>query len=392
MTVYKVVLAAPTGSIHLVQYTENAPHLIYLYESGITTTTTTTTSTPPLYGGTSQVNMITCPTTNFIQTTYFNINGGGYGFFNYIGSSWKYLVITDFNLNYDGDANTLFTLRNNTTTINLGDLPYQIDISSYTSYQNSTINFYYNDATGVLCSSDQIARMSYYIIDINNNSGNTVTTTLTFAASETTTTTTTSSFATSYLIYNFHAVVDSKNITALGWSIPSKTTYENIISHLGGYAASLAKLKSTTSWSTPGNNSSGFNAKSNGGCNYSPSYTYGQGSFMLNWTSTAYDSTQAWHFGIQNDSAWLEYSGIHKWIGGTIRAYRSTANPDGTLGVYNGNDGKAYQTVAIGGIEITTQDLEETKFRDNSLIPYISDGTIWYNNGTPCSTYYGGLS
>lgn len=337
MTVYKVVLAAPTGSIHLVQYTENAPHLIYLYESGITTTTTTV-----------------------IQNCYQLLGDEAYITINSTSEGWcadtskvAHIMSADTN-----SVTTATKIYSGTDCLTYADAGY------YGLWQSG--NWRYWNGTAF------------------TGSGT--------CPAPTTTTTTTSPFATSYLIYNFHAVVDSKNITALGWSIPSKTTYENLISHLGGYAASLAKLKSTTSWSTPGNNSSGFDAKSNGGCNYSPSYTYGQGSFMLNWTTTAYDSTHAWHFGIQNDSAWLEAVGILKWIGGTIRAYRSTANPDGTLGVYNGNDGKAYQTVAIGGIEITTQDLEETKFRDNSLIPYISDGTIWYNNGTPCSTYYGGLS
>jgi uncharacterized protein (TIGR02145 family) len=202
-------------------------------------------------------------------------------------------------------------------------------------------------------------------------------------------------FASNYLIYNYYTSVDSRNITSTGWSVPSKTTYENIISHLGGYSASLAKLKSTTSWRTPGNNSSGFNAKSNGGANYYPTQTYGSGVFMLNWTTTSYSSADAWHFGIQDDSVWLESYRIHKWIGGTLRAFRSTSNADGTYGVYYGNDGKAYQTVAIGGIEITTQDLEETKFRNGDSVPYINNGYTWYDDGNlslPCSTYYGDLS
>ena len=517
------------------------------------TLTTTTTALPPTYNGLTRSISLQCPVGGVSQTNYMLVNtSGGIGFANYSGAAWSQLVITAFNLNLDGDANTLYALRNNTTTITSGSLPYSLDISGYTTGQNLPINLRYVDASDALCSSTQSANITFHIVDVNGNAGPSVTTRLNYIGIPPTTTTTTTSttsttttttttacvrpsgvntdfvyiaydantdsgaftsiadaaywfdwyrtsslagsrgvtyyqteiqgtpsigdivyhgygpenttcvsipdgyywtlpqsqygpgyqvmfmntitlvqvsnkvivdvqthslpttttttttsttstttstttttpvFASSYLLYNYYAAVDSNNITAAGWSIPSKTVYDNLISYLGGNSAALAKLKSTTSWRTPGNNSSGFNAKSNGGVAYSPSITYGSGVFMLNWTTTSFDSGNAWHVGIQDDSVWSEY--VSKWLGGTLRAYRSTSNPDGTYGIYYGNDGKAYQTVAVGGIEITTQDLEETKYRNGVSVPYISNGSTWVSNGTAglaCSTYYNGLS
>jgi len=195
-------------------------------------------------------------------------------------------------------------------------------------------------------------------------------------------------FATGYIMYNYFAAAG--NITASGWRIPSITEYEALVTYLGGYSASLLKLKSTTSWSTAGNNSSGLNYKSNGGCAFSPSYTYGAGTFMLNWSTTSYSTNQAYHFGIQNTSVWTEYQS--KYLGGTARAIRNTANADGVVGTYVGNDGKYYSTICLNGIEWTSQDLEETKYVYGSTIPYVTDGTTWYNNGLAgiaCCTAYG---
>ena len=55
----------------------------------------------------------------------------------------------------------------------------------------------------------------------------------------------------------------------------------------------------------------------------------------------------------------------------------TTSLSDGESGYYVGNDGKVYRTICIGTIEILADNLAETKYRDGSAIPEITDNAAW---------------
>lgn len=62
--------------------------------------------------------------------------------------------------------------------------------------------------------------------------------------------------------------------------------------------------------------------------------------------------------------------------------------PHGTImGNYVGNDGSIYGTVKAGDLVWTTRNLEETKYRDGSTIPTVTDGVEWANltTGAKCA-------
>ena len=63
---------------------------------------------------------------------------------------------------------------------------------------------------------------------------------------------------------------------------------------------------------------------------------------------------------------------------------------DGQTGTYTGNDGRVYSTVLIRGMEILSENLSETRFRNGDMIPLVDNssewsdlttaGRCWYNN------------
>ncbi len=120
------------------------------------------------------------------------------------------------------------------------------------------------------------------------------------------------------LLYNFHAVTDSRNLCPDGWHVPSRSEVENLILNLGGnYSEIGGKLKDPgiEFWQTPNpaSNSSLFSARGGG---YRSSFS---GSFLSLkqlggfWT-TSVDSWgdpyayQMIHFNTELDINWW-YSG-----------------------------------------------------------------------------------
>ena len=65
----------------------------------------------------------------------------------------------------------------------------------------------------------------------------------------------------------------------------------------------------------------------------------------------------------------------------------STSLPEGSTGTYTGNDGHVYNTKVIAGMEITIEPLIETKYRDGTNIPVITDNALWAvdSDGARCS-------
>jgi uncharacterized protein (TIGR02145 family) len=99
-------------------------------------------------------------------------------------------------------------------------------------------------------------------------------------------------------LYNWYAVVDSRNLCPTGWHVPSDgewTILEDFL--LGGSSVAGGKLKSTSSlWNTPNTgatNESGFSGLPGGGRDNGGGTYYRIGSYGYWWSSTG-PSADAW--------------------------------------------------------------------------------------------------
>jgi uncharacterized protein (TIGR02145 family) len=109
-------------------------------------------------------------------------------------------------------------------------------------------------------------------------------------------------------LYNWYAVADVRIIAPTGWHVPTDAEWTTLSTYLGGesYAGGTMKEVGITHWKNPNTgatNSSGFTALPGGMLAYSNSYTTGIQYGGLWWTSTPYDASYAWYFGLNYDFA-----------------------------------------------------------------------------------------
>jgi uncharacterized protein (TIGR02145 family) len=101
-------------------------------------------------------------------------------------------------------------------------------------------------------------------------------------------------------LYNWYAVIDSRNIAPAGWHVPTDADWTTLATFLGGESVAGGKMKEagTTHWAGPNTgatNGSGFTALPSG-----LRYGYADGSFgylgtdVIWWSSTGYDPSNAW--------------------------------------------------------------------------------------------------
>ena len=107
-------------------------------------------------------------------------------------------------------------------------------------------------------------------------------------------------------MYNYYAVVDSRNLCPTGWHVPTDTDWTNLSDYLGGLNIAGGKLKETgtTHWESPNNgadNSSGFTALP-GGWRYDE-YGFQDIGYFGEWlSSTENSATRVWTYYLQNTS------------------------------------------------------------------------------------------
>jgi uncharacterized protein (TIGR02145 family) len=80
------------------------------------------------------------------------------------------------------------------------------------------------------------------------------------------------------LLYNWYAVNDIRNLTPIGWHVPTDDEWNTLINYLGGNKIAGGKLKETgtTHWASPNTgatNESGFSALSGGYLSYDGEFT-----------------------------------------------------------------------------------------------------------------------
>jgi hypothetical protein len=165
--------------------------------SSTTSTTSSTTTVPPTTTTTSSTTIAPIiPTYSLAESQNFT-GGSPFGFsdslrigtpsgradsfgINYLGTSstsWKTLVVTGFNPDYDGDGNTLWTLQI-TTGGGTPSYPHSLDVTGIANDSGPTFTVVYNDPSGTHRASGQYCRITYYIIDSNNQQGASATLTI----------------------------------------------------------------------------------------------------------------------------------------------------------------------------------------------------------------------
>lgn len=176
-------------------------------------------------------------------------------------------------------------------------------------------------------------------------------------------------------LYNWYAVSDARNIAATGWHVASSAEYSTLVTYLGGSSAAALALMSSDAlhWSSPGSNTSGFDGRGNGTRRYNDYLFYGLRGFSYYRTSNGATSLFRLEDGVAATT-----SGYTAASGCSVRLIKdSTALAHGETGTYTGNDGRVYKTICIGTQEWLSESLAETKYRDGSVIPEVTDTATW---------------
>ena len=123
--------------------------------------------------------------------------------------------------------------------------------------------------------------------------------------------------------YGYTCSLPSGNIQGVcpeGWHLPSNTEWETLFDVIGGRSTAGAVLKSTFGWKNGGNGSEAFSfsALPVGIRGYSGSY-YGEGDNAYFWSSTEYDSNEAYSVYLNYGRDYANLSYISKDHGFSVR-------------------------------------------------------------------------
>jgi len=203
-------------------------------------------------------------------------------------------------------------------------------------------------------------------------------------------------------LYNWYAATDPRNICAEGWHIPASTEVEVLLSYEGTSSYSLCE-DGEVYWTSPNpaTNEMNFNLRGAGGRYDSnelePSF-FGLRELCYFLCSDLDISDNPYMFAYHKEDNNLflgniDFSGSDgddtKNCAASLRFIKnSTTLTHGQTGTYTGNDGKIYRTICIGTQEWIADNLAETKYRDGSDIPIVTDNAAWAALTTGAMCYY----
>ena len=127
-------------------------------------------------------------------------------------------------------------------------------------------------------------------------------------------------------LYNWYAVVDSRNLAPTGWHIPTDTELTTLTTFLGGETVAGGKLKETgtSHWQTPNTgatNVCGFTALP-GGCRSFNGLFGAIGSYGYWWSSTVSSTMYAWGRSMVYDYSFVSSSSYSKNSGVSVRCVK----------------------------------------------------------------------
>ena len=186
-------------------------------------------------------------------------------------------------------------------------------------------------------------------------------------------------------LYNWYVIGDSRNLTSNDdWRAP---TYSDFRTNLYNYTApnSGVQLKEEgfTYWDDSGVSDKygidtyGFSARGAGYRN-TVTNTFVSLNQYANFWGENRDASTGWSYNLKYNSEAMVTQAQDKKFGLSIRLVSdATGIPDGTTTIYEGNDGKFYNAVAINGLYWLSENLAETEYRNGDPIPTVEDATTW---------------
>jgi len=127
-------------------------------------------------------------------------------------------------------------------------------------------------------------------------------------------------------LYNFHAVIDNRCLCPEGWHVPTKADWQELVEYLGGEDIAGGKMKAVDSacWTDPNIGATGesrFGGLPGGGRGRTGGC--GEvGNYATWWSSTAYDSIYAWHWGLYHGNAKVRFNPGHMASGFSVRCVK----------------------------------------------------------------------
>ena len=126
-------------------------------------------------------------------------------------------------------------------------------------------------------------------------------------------------------LYNWFAVSDSRNICPNGWHAPSDAEWTTLVDFLGGSGVAGGKLKESGTahwWSPNSTNSSGFTALPGAGIITLPGHLMVIGTSGEFWTTSAYDSENAFCYSLADYSIGINRGSLSKRSGFSVRCIK----------------------------------------------------------------------
>jgi uncharacterized protein (TIGR02145 family) len=100
------------------------------------------------------------------------------------------------------------------------------------------------------------------------------------------------------ILYNYQAVVNSKNLCPDGWHIPSSDEWNKLIDYVGGSNVAGSKLKDngTSYWFSPNSSENSYHFSAlGGGMRDQFGFFDNMGDNCFFWSSTAFSADKAWY-------------------------------------------------------------------------------------------------
>ena len=197
-------------------------------------------------------------------------------------------------------------------------------------------------------------------------------------------------------LYNHYAVSDVREITSVGWHIPTKTEFETLQTYLGGNATCAGKLKETglTYWNSPNlgaTNETGFNGRGAGQRNYTTGLFSALKSVHFIWSATI-NAGSYYEYELQANSLEMVSALRSPKYGHSIRPIKdATTLSHGETGTYTDPSGYTYPTICIGTQEWVACNIVTEHYRNGDPIPEVTDNAAWAALATGAICYYNNI-
>lgn len=171
-------------------------------------------------------------------------------------------------------------------------------------------------------------------------------------------------------LYNAAALTNLANV---GWRVPTKTDYQDLIAYVGTDSALKLMETGTTHWTTGiGTNTVGFSMRGSGGiASGDGASQYLKVAAVVRTQTDGFFGKTSFHFMVAGEIYDLvsDFRQEDNKAGYSVRLIKETTSlTHGQKATYIGNDGKVYPTICIGTQEWISVNLKETKYNNGTDI------------------------